>query len=112
MDNVRVKSGSVINILPSTGTTTTTTGPWMYKDAPQSSFQVVVTGTGTVSTTVQFYVSNDGQNACATPLGTITLSGTNVASDGFTTSAPWKFVQAVVSAISGTNATVQVYSCV
>jgi len=37
-------------------------------------------------------------------LGTITLSGTLSASDGFTTTSPWKYVRANVTAISGTNA--------
>ena len=50
-------------------------------------------------------------NWCATALGTITLSGTTSAtaptlSDGFTTVAPWKWVKAVLTAISGTGATV------
>ena len=52
-------------------------------------------------------------NWASTALGTITLSGTTSAtaptlSDGFTTVAPWRYVRAVVSGISGTGATVQV----
>jgi hypothetical protein len=51
------------------------------------------------------------QNWCATALGTITLTGTTTAaapsvSDGFTTASPWRYVRAVLSAISGTGATV------
>ena len=41
--------------------------------------------------------------------GTITLTlGTTPTSDGFVTDAPWTFVRARVSAISGTNAAVSV----
>lgn len=42
-------------------------------------------------------------------LGTITLTGTTEASDGFATASAWKWTEANVSAISGTNATVQVF---
>lgn len=52
-------------------------------------------------------------NWVATALGTITLTGTTSAtapslSDGFTTVAPWKFVRAVISNITGTGATISV----
>ena len=40
-------------------------------------------------------------------MGTITLSGTTTATDGFTTIAPWRWVRVNVTAISGTGATVQ-----
>lgn len=41
-------------------------------------------------------------------LGTITLTGTTEASDGFTTAAAWKWTRVNVTAISGTGASVQV----
>lgn len=104
--NVWVKSGRITDILVSA--TTTTTGSWMYKDAPNATYQATVSGTGAVSATIVIDVSNDGVNAVTTALGTITLSGTTSASDGFTTSAPWKYVRARITAISGTNATVNV----
>ena len=58
---------------------------------------------------IQFY--NVAWNTTA--LGTITLSGTTSAtapilSDGFTTTAPWRYCRAVVTNITGTGATVQV----
>lgn len=109
-NNVFVKSGRVTDILANA--TTTSTGSWMFKDAPKASFQATVTGTGAVTATVVFDVSNDGENAVSTTLGTITLSGTTSASDGFTTDAPWKYVRARVTAISGTGATVNVNQCV
>lgn len=58
---------------------------------------------------LQFYAVNWN----ATAIGTVTLSGTtsNTApslSDGFTTVAPWRYVRAVVTNITGTGATVQI----
>jgi hypothetical protein len=110
--NVFVKSGRVTDILPSVGTTSTTTGNWFYKDAPKAAIQVVVVGTGAVAATVVIEVSNDATYAIATALGTITVSGTTSASDGFTTDAPWKYIRARVTAVSGTGATINVYMSV
>ena len=107
-NNVWVKSGKVMDLLPSEGVTTTTTGDGRYKDSPFTTFQAIVTGTGAVSATVVIDCSNDGTNWCTTPLGTITLSGTTSNADGFTTAAPWKYARARVTAISGTGATVTV----
>ena len=106
MENVFVKSGKVSNVV--TGVTAIGTGAWVYKDAPKATIQATVTGTGAVTATVVIDCSNDGVNACATALGTISLSGTTSASDGFTTDAPWKFIRARTTAISGTNATLVV----
>lgn len=108
--NVWVKCGTVRNMLndvtPPVGVVT---GNWLYKDSPNTTFQAVVNGTGAITATVVIQGSNDGVNAVATVLGTITLSGTTVASDGFTTNAPWKYVRAVVSAPTGTIASILVY---
>ena len=106
MGTVNVRSGYVRDIL--TGATTVAPGGWHYKDAPQAAFQATVTGTGAVTATVTIEYSNDGVNALSTVGGTITLSGTNTNSDGFTSDTPWKFVRANVTAISGTGATVNV----
>lgn len=101
-ENVFVKSGRVTDLIPA-GTATTLTGNWMYKDAPKSTVQVVAT----TAATVVFESSNDGVNACATALGTVTLAGAG--SDGFTTDAPWKYIRARITANSGA---VSVYMCV
>jgi hypothetical protein len=118
MDTVMIRSGKVVSLLgaPITntqggitgynGVTTATTGNAHYKDSPYSTFQATVTGTGAVTATVVIDCSNDGSNWCATALGTISLSGTTSSSDGFTTTAPWKYIRARVTAISGTGATV------
>ena len=69
-------------------------------------FQATVTGSGTVSATVAIEVSNDGDNFIT--LGTITLSGTTTATDGFASAANWAVVRANCTAISGTNAALSV----
>lgn len=103
MENVRVTSGYTYNLLSeSSPPTGAITGAWIYKNSPASTFQATVNGTGAIGATVVIQGSNDGVNAVATAIGTITLAGTTVFSDGFTTSAPWKWVRAVVSAPSGT----------
>lgn len=66
-------------------------------------FSAFVDGTGAVAATFIFECSNDSVHWNETPLATITLSGTNVACDGFTTSAPWAFVRVRLTAISGTT---------
>lgn len=106
--NVFLKSGTVRNMFPDTGVTTTATSNRVYKDSPKTTIQAIVTGTGAVTATVVIDVSNDGDNWCSTVLGTITLSGTTSSADGFTTDAPWKYMRARVTAISGTSATVTV----
>jgi hypothetical protein len=104
---VFVRSGQVMG-LGSGITSAPTAGNWQFKDAPKSAIQAVVTGSGTVTATIVIEVSNDGVNPVATPLGTITINGTAPQSDGFTTDAPWKFIRARVTAISGTSASVAV----
>lgn len=121
--NVWIKSGTVRNGFSdlsatggANGTTSNATGAWLYKDSPEATFQADVIGTGAVAATITIQFSNDVNpltgvgNPLATAAGVITLTGTSPQSDGFTTtSAPWKWWRAVVSGISGTNATVQVY---
>ena len=71
-------------------------------------FHCVVTGVGAVSATILIEVSNDGVNFITPGIATVTLSGTNVAVDGTSSAAPWAFVRANVTAISGTGASVTV----
>jgi hypothetical protein len=97
-----------MNLFSATGVTITGAGSFLYKNSPKATFQATVVGTGAVSATVTIEYSNDGTNVCSTVGGTISLSGTTSASDGFTSDAPWKFCRANVTAISGTGATVTV----
>lgn len=95
------------------GATATGVGSWVKLYPKNSNYQVsyqaVVTGTGTVSATVDIEVSLDGTNALDTPMDTITCSAaTTTSSDGFTSDAPWIYVRANVTAILGTDAAVTV----
>lgn len=85
------------------GSTATGTAVVNIKDA---SFQATVSGTGTVSATVIIECSNDGTDFLT--CGTITLSGTTSASDGFVSVGPWAYVRARCTAISGTSAALSV----
>lgn len=69
-------------------------------------FQAIVTGTGAVAATVTIGASNDGVNFIT--IGTITLSGTNTATDGFASTGMWAFHRSVNSGVSGTGAVVTV----
>ena len=63
-----------------------------------------LTGTGTLSATIEVEASMDGINAIGTLLGTITLSNSDP-TDGFAFDASWPFILMNVTAISGTSAT-------
>jgi hypothetical protein len=92
-------------------------------NGPQHSFQASgETSAGSGAATIQIQVSNadDPSETAVTAdahglwitAGTITLTlGTTVTSDGFAINAPWKWARAWISAISGTDGTVNVRSC-
>lgn len=80
-------------------------------DAANKTFQATVTGTGAVSATVVIEVSNHPSLLGWMELGTISLSGTTSASDGFASLEAWAHVRARISAISGTNAAVTTLTC-
>jgi hypothetical protein len=109
--NVWVKCGRVFNLTPeTTGATTTGAQTTVFKDSPFATFQAygsTTAGAGACVVTIQG--SNiDDTNAFIT-LGTITLTlGTTVTSDGFATTASWKYIRANVVSISGTGASVNV----
>lgn len=94
-------SGSIL-----AGRTTTGAGDAVPMSGAKHTFQGTVTGTGAVSATVLVEVSNDG--ASWLTMGTLTLSGTTSATDGFASDSPWELVRANVTAISGTGAAVTV----
>lgn len=74
------------------------------RDRIPLSFQASVAGSGAVGATVPVYVSHDNANWLL--LGTISLSGTTSASDGFVAAGRWAYIRADVTAISGTGAAV------
>jgi len=116
MSDVFIKSGEQPRYFAfSSVNSTTATGASspIYKESPYSSFQAIVTGTGSVSATIAVQVCIEDATANGTysnwiTMGTITVSGTTSATDGFTTIAPWRWVRVNVTAISGTGAAVQV----
>ncbi len=73
-------------------------------NGPNRAFQAIVAGTGAVTATVNVEVSNNNTDWLV--LGTISLSGTTRATDGFANDAPWRFVRGNLTAISGTGAAV------
>lgn len=86
------------------GRTTTGNGLGIEQQGSVRTYHGVVRGTGVVSATVKVEVSNN--NVDWLELGTITLSGTTRASDGFAADAPWRYARGNVTAISGTSAAV------
>jgi hypothetical protein len=100
--------------VPQTVTSTTITasgsGPWLYKEGVFATFQACIDGTaGAQTATVTIECSNDGIHTCATVMGTISLTGTLSASDGFASTSAWKYIRANVTAISGTGAVVTAF---
>lgn len=92
------------------GRTTTGAGDAAEIDAGSKTIQGVVTGTGAVSATIEIQGSVSGTNWDV--IGTLTISGTDSASDSFTSQDRYRFHRANVAAISGTGAaaTVEVAS--
>ncbi len=80
------------------GVTATGTGNEFYIQQANRTFEATVTGTGAVSATVVVEGSDDGVGWVT--LGTLTLSGTTSASDGFAILAPWSEVRGDVTAIT------------
>jgi hypothetical protein len=71
-------------------------------ETPAKTFQAILTGVGAISATVNVEVSSDGVNFLV--MGTITLSGTTIVTDGFASSAQWLYMRGNVTAIAGTSA--------
>jgi hypothetical protein len=116
MSDVKIKSGEQPRYFAFSGvlsTTATGASTPLYKESPWSTFQAIVTGSGTVGATVVMQGSNEdatynGSKANWVTINTFTLSGTTTATDGYTSVSTWRYVRANVTAISGTSATVEV----
>lgn len=116
MADMFLKSGEQPRYFAFSGVTSTTAvaaSSSIYKESPYSSFQAIVTGIGAVTAAIDIQVSNEtdtfnGVKANWITIGTISLSGTTTATDGFTTVCPWRYVRANVTARSGTSATVEI----
>lgn len=68
---------------------------------------VTASGTSTASATVVVYASNTNLTNDWKTLGTITLSGTTFATDGFGFTNRWKYLKGGVTAIGGGSANVE-----
>jgi len=107
---------TIANIQNTAGTTTGTNliaqpvGPNGNVSVPTQSqaFQLNVSGTGSVSATMQPVVSNDGTNWSAYG-ATVTATGFNGGSNNIAlTNAPFIYFSAYITAISGTGATASI----
>ena len=70
-------------------------------NAPKATFHAVQTGTGAQTSTTVIEVSNDKVRWITA--ATFTLSDTTTAQSGFVLDAPWRWVRARCSAITGTD---------
>lgn len=95
-----------ITLLNAVTVTGAGTGNQFSRSISNRTAQATVSGTGAVTATVNIEVSNDGAGWIVA--GTITLSGTTTATDGFVIQAPWLYSRGNVTAISGTGAAVTV----
>lgn len=75
---------------------------------PKRTFQAYVKGSGSLTASVDIQVTNDLNSGQYLTLGTINLSGSGSATDGFVSDAPWMYVRANLTSVSGTNAAVTV----
>ena len=109
--NVFIKSGRVYTI--QNAATGTGAGNWGYKDAPLitiQSFGSTTSGTGAVVVSIEATNNTDGSYVV---LGTISLTlSTSVSTDGFVVNAPWKYIRANITSISGTGSSVTTEACV
>ena len=116
MSDVRIKSGEQPRYFAFSGVLSTTANAnstALYKESPWSTFQVIITGTGSVTATVTIQGSNQDESFNGTKSNWVTINafsmtGTTSDTQGFTSVSTWRYVRAVVASISGTGATVEV----
>ena len=116
MSDVRIKSGEQPRYFAFSGVLSTTANAnstALYKESPWSTFQVIITGTGSVTATVTIQGSNQDESFNGTKSNWVTINafsmtGTTSDTQGFTSISNWRYVRAVVASISGTGATVEV----
>ncbi len=99
-----LRAKKVIKLLDSV--TATQTGEFIRIPAGSRTIQAVVTGTGAVSATVEFYGSNNETVANGILLATSTLTGTTTDSTGSIITAEYDVMWAKLTAITGTGAVV------
>jgi hypothetical protein len=82
--------------------TTVGVGSFMGRESTLSEIQVTVVGTGAVSAKVQMWGSNDGIGKI--DLGTMTATGTTIASASDSVERAYSMLMGEVTAIDGTDA--------
>lgn len=65
-----------------------------------ATIQLTVVGTGSVQAVATIYLSNDGINWLKY-VDLTTQTGTTNASEGITLQAPWRYIQAIITSITG-----------
>lgn len=84
-------------------TSATDTGAAVEPLSKDRTFQATAEGAGSVSATVVVEASNEDESGPYITLGTISVSGTTSASDGFASDANWVYVRARCTAISAST---------
>ena len=116
MSDVRIKSGELPRYFSFSGvnsTAITAASTPTFKESPWSTFQAIITGTGTVTATVLIQGSNEeatfnGAKANWVLIDTYSLTGTTTNTTGSTSVSTWRYVRANVTAITGTGSVVEV----
>ena len=103
MSELRAKK--IITLLSNVATTQA--GSFVRIPVGSRTIQAVVTGTGSVTATVEWYGSNDEITANGILLATSTLSGTTTDSTGAVMDAEYDVMLAKLTTISGTGAVVK-----
>jgi len=97
-------ANKLIAILPATAAVTI--GPaisLLSEDTRNTAYQATVQGSGSVSATVIIEVSNDRVGWITDGTATLVLSGTDVASAGFVSTATWAYSRARLTSISASS---------
>ena len=104
------QSGSVSSLEGPIAATGVGPTPWTTRVLAPATVQISVVGTGPVAAVVDVEVSNGPSKSpipLDTPSATITLSGpAGYSSDGFSLTAPWRYVRFNVRSLSGIGAVV------
>lgn len=107
MSTSSMRKVGVTDLLTPIGVTTTATGDSVEPWSTNRSYEVYgTTSAGSGSAIVVVEVRNS-ENSSWKTMATVTLTlGTAVTSDGFVSSAAWRYVRARVTTLTGTTATV------
>lgn len=108
MANIAIKTVSEQTVIIPflSGATTNQTSPVFELGSQDNTCQSIITGTGAVSATIQWYGNNQNSTSNGILLTTHLLNGTTTDQAGSWVPANWPYMYAVISNISGTGAAV------